>query len=293
MKKNIIFCLCIAVVALFSSCKDPAGVYNPDKKIQKVFTVNEDGGKVLAEVWQWGGDVLTAIDYYDYDGSLALTNRFSYDSKNRLIAADGGNAHSDYLYDGNKIEKIVMTADGSEVATYEFEYKGNKISEFVIDIDLFGDWGDDDFGWDKKDVVLPLRLMMPEICQEVEAAVKKCSKDSKGNQVKIKLNWGGNNVKSMDMSFNAWGMNITETVEFTYDNKKNPKYGSFAAMSSNAAENLFLNKNNPLTVKIGYLGQILGTSEYTYEYEDNYPVKVACKTVEDDFTNVATVIYEY
>ena len=123
--------------------------------------------------------MLTAIDYYDYDGSLALTNRFSYDSKNRLIAADGGGAHGEYIYDGKKIDKIVMTANGSEVATYDFEHKGNKISEIVIDIDLFGDWNDDDFGWDKKNIVFPLRFMMPEICPEVEAVVKNAPRTPK------------------------------------------------------------------------------------------------------------------
>lgn len=292
MKKSIIFCLCLAVIALFSACKDPDGVYNPSKKIQKVFTV-EDGEKVLAEVWRWDGDILTSIGYYDYDGTLVYMNRFSYDSKNRLIAMDGEGAHCEYIYDGNKIEKAVMTADGVEVGSYEFEYKGNKISEINIDMILFDDWGDDDFGWDKKGVVYPLYFMIPEACPMLEAAVKKCSKDSKGDQVKIKLNWGGNNVKSMDMSFNVWGMNMTETAEFTYDKKNNPMYGSLGTMSSSAVENLFLNKNNPLTVKISYMGQILGTSDYAYGYEDNYPVKVTCKTVEDEMTNVATIIYEY
>ena len=70
-------------------------------------------------------------------------------------------------------------------------------------------------------------------------------------------------------------------------------YGSLGTMSSNAAENLFLNKNNPLTVKISYMGQIFGTSEYTYEYDGDYPVKVTSKTVEDDWTDVVTTIYEY
>lgn len=293
MRKSIIFCLFISVVALFSACKDPDGIYNPDKKIKKVFSVNEDGEKVLAETWRWDGDILASIDYYDYDGTLSSTNRMSYDSKNRLIAMDQGDAQAEFIYDGKKIDKIVMTADGSEVATYDFEHKGNKISEIVIDIDLFGDWNDDDFGWDKKNIVFPLRFMMPEICPEVEAVVKKCSKDSKGDQVKIKLNWGGNNVKSMEMIFNAWGMNMTEMAEFTYDNKNNPMYGSLASMSSNAAENLFLNKNNPLTVRILFMGQTLGTTDYTYEYDGDYPVKVTSKTVEDDFTNVATTIYEY
>ena len=293
MKKSIIFCLCIAVMAMFSACKDPDGVYNPSKKIQKVFTVGNNGEKVLVESWQWDGDVLASIGYYDNDGTLASTNRFSYDGQNRLIAMDQDGAHSEFIYDGKKIDKIVMTADGSEVASYKFEHKGNKISEIIINIDLFDDWDDDDFDWDKKGVVLPLRFMMPEICPAVETAIKKCSKDSKGDQIKITLKWGGNNVKSMDVNFNIWGMSITETAELTYDNKNNPLYGSFATMSSSAIENLFLNKNNPLTVKTRYMGQVLGTADYTYEYEGNYPVKVTCKTVEDESTNVTTSIYEY
>ena len=294
MKKSIIFCLCVAVIALFSACnKDPEGVYNPSKKIQKVFTVNEDGEKVLTEVWQWDGDVLTAIGYYDYDGTLAFMNRFSYDSKNRLIAMDGDGAHADYIYDGNKIDKVVMTADGVEVGSYEFEHKGNKISEIKIDMDIFDGWGDDDLGWDKKGVVYPLYFMMPEAFPMLEAAFKECSKDSKGDQVKIRLNWGGNNVKSMEVSFNIMGMNMTEKADITYDNKNNPMYGSFAAMSSTVVGNLFLNKNNPLTVKTSYMGQVLGTSDYTYEYEGDYPVKVTRKTVDEEMTDVTTTIYEY
>ena len=290
MKKSVIFCLCVAVIALFSACKKE-GVYNPSEKIQKIYTIGDDGVKMLTEVWNWNGDVLTSIDYYDYDGTVTYTNHFTYDSKNRLIAVDGGNSHSEYIYDDNKIDKIVMTAEGALLATYEFDHKGNKISEITLDTDLFDDWGDID--WDKKGIVSPLRFMMPEICPAVETAVKECTNETKGDVIKMKLNWGGNNVKSMDVSFSVWGMNMTETVELTYDNKNNPLYGSLSSMNSSAAENLVLNKNNPLTVKTLYLGQTLVTEDYTYEYEGNYPVKVTNKITEDGESTVLTTIYEY
>ena len=64
MKKNIVFCLCVAVIALFSACnKDPEGIYNPSKKIQKVYTI-EDGAQLLSELWHWDGDLLKSYDKY-------------------------------------------------------------------------------------------------------------------------------------------------------------------------------------------------------------------------------------
>ena len=82
MKKSIIFCFCVALVALFISCDKKEGVYNPSKKIQKIYTV-EDGDKELSEVWHWDGKVLTSIDYID--DMYATTATFSYDKNNRMI----------------------------------------------------------------------------------------------------------------------------------------------------------------------------------------------------------------
>lgn len=286
MKKNIIFCLCVAVIALFSACsKDPEGVYNPSKKIQKIYEVNDNGVKELKEVWNWDGDRLTSINCVDESYSYTMT--FSYDSKNRLVTIEEGGSRSEFIYDGKYIQKIVSTSAGIEVGTMEFEHEKGKISVIKIS-DIFG--GDD---WEDKVAATPLRLMIPEAYPALEKAIQKCSKEAKGDPIILKLNWKGDNVSSMDITVSSWGTTMTETAELTYDIKNNPMYGLFASIGSDVATNLFLNKNNPLTMKYTYMGIEMSSSDFTYEYEGNYPTKVTCKTVEDGETDTDTTIYEY
>jgi len=97
MKKSIIFCICIAVIAMFSACnKDQEGVYNPSKKIQKIYSVNDNGVKELEEVWNWNGKLLVAI--VDVDDNSEST--FLYDKKQRLTSIDTKDSHSEFTYDG-------------------------------------------------------------------------------------------------------------------------------------------------------------------------------------------------
>ena len=284
MKKSIIFCLCIAVVALFSACKDPEGVFNPSKKIQKVYNVNDEGVKDLSEVWNWNGNVLTSIDCID--DTYPYTVYFNYDSKNRLVSMDEAGAHSEFIYDGKYIQKIEGSYEGTVVSTMEFVHKNGKIVEMRLD-DLL-------YMTDKAQLLNPMRFVIPEACAAVQNAIEKCSKEAKGDdQIVIKLNWKGDNVTSMELNFTSWGVPVTETVELTFDKKNNPTYGLFATLGSDVAVNLFLNKNNPLSVKYLYMGQALGGADFTYEYEGNYPTKVTCKTVEGGEVDVETVIYEY
>ena len=216
MKKNIIFCLCIAVIAMFSACnKTPDGVYNPSKKIQKIYTV-DNGTQTLKEVWNWNGDILKSIDQY-FDG-VPTTLHFSYDNSNRLIAIDDFGSHGECIYDDNEIEKIIFTTEGVEIGRYEFEHKGNKISQIKIQFD--DSW--DDIDWDKVGMIKSLRLLFPEISPAAESAVRKCSKESKDGEVVMNLNWSGSNVKTIDVTYSGFLGNVMETVKITYDNKINP-----------------------------------------------------------------------
>ena len=286
MKKNIIFCLCVVVIAMFSACnKDPEGVYNPSKKIQKIYDVNDNGVKELEEVWNWDGELLTSINCVDESYPYTLT--FSYDSKNRLIAMDEGSSHSEFIYDGKYLQKIVSTSGGIEVGTMEFEHEKGKISVIKIS-DIFYDTD-----WDIKVAATPLRLVIPQAYPAMEKAIQKCSKEAKGDPIILKLNWKGDNVSSMDITVSSWGMTMTQTTELTYDNKNNPMYGLFSSIGSDVAANLFVNKNNPLTMKSTYMGMEMSSSDFTYEYEGNYPTKVTRKTVEDGEIDIDTIIYEY
>jgi hypothetical protein len=267
MKKSIVFCLCIAVIALFAAC-NKEGVYNPSKKIQKVYEL-DDGQKVLIESWHWDGKLLTSID--SYTGLFTNTTKFSYDDKNRLIRTDDGNFHSNFIYDGNKISSIETYYYERLVATTTIEHSGNKISTIKFDVSLF----------DKAGVLNPLRFIIPEIAPVMENVAKKCSQEAKGENATMNLTWGGNNVKTVDLVYAGFGEHVTETIDISYDNKSNPTYGLFSMLSSDAVSNFCLNKNNPvaLTIRVGSV--VRDRMNYTYEYEGNYPTKVTCVSIED------------
>ena len=290
MKKSIIFCLCFAVIALFTACnKDQEGVYNPSKKIQKIYTVDNTGAKELVEVWNWDGKLLTSIVSVE-DNS---TSTFSYDKKNRLTSIDTKDSHTEFTYDGKTLLRVVSTSDGNVAGTIDFEHENGKISVMKMDI------ADFDLDLFKMGIADPLRFIFPEAVPAVERAIKEFPKDAKNTQLTVKLNWNGDNVGSMQIttSFPLVGT-ITVTTDLTYDSKNNPIYGSFASITSAASEVLFLNKNNPMTEKSAVQSTImngtLNSSEFTYEYEGNYPTKVICKsTDEDGDIDIETTIYEY
>lgn len=286
MKKGIIICLCVAVAAMFSACNKNDGVYEPAKKIQKIYTVNDDGEKVLAEAWHWDGNTLTSIDRY-YE-ALTFTDQFSYDTKNRLVAIDNIDSHTDITYDGNELDEIKVYAKGLTpgelLAKYDFEYKGNKISKIEIEMTYM---------WDKNKTDGLLRYLLPEVVPAVNQFVKKCPNDAKNEKISMLLTWNGNNVKSMDISITGF-MPVSETVDLTYDNKNNPFYGMVSQMGSEVVNNFFLNKNNVLTMttRIGAVQDM--NVEYTYEYDGKYPTSVTSLTTDNEGNEeMETTIYEY
>jgi len=285
MKKNFIFCLCVAVIALFTSCEKKEGVYNPSKQIQKIYTI-DDGEKELEEVWHWDGKVLTSIDYVD--GMNSTTATFSYDKQKRMVAMDAGGAHTEFIYDGKYIKKIEITYEGVVVSTTEIEHKNGKISEMRL-TDVFMD----DDVWDKMLIVNPMRFVIPEAFPVVEKTMKKCAKAKGNDQIIVKLNWKGDNANSMEITSTLWGETMTELVELTFDNKNNPMYGLFSSMNSDVVTNLFVNKNNALTMNYNLMGEEVAKVNYTYEYEDNYPTKITMTSFYGDEVDTETYIYEY
>ena len=290
MKKNIVFCICIAVIALFTACnKDQEGVYNPSKKIQKIYLVNDSGVKELQEVWNWEGKLLSSIVNVDGD----YTSSFAYDKKKRLVSIDTKDSHSEFTYDGNYLLRVVTTTNDKGTSTIDFVHENGKISVMKMDIDGL------DLDLFKVGIANPLRFVFPEAVPAVERALKECPKGAKNTQVTAKLNWNGDNVSTLQISTNLSVLGtITITTDLTYDTKNNPIYGSFASVTSAASEVFFLNKNNPMTkrttVQSALVNMTLDSSEYSYEYENNYPTKVICKSTDDDGEiDIETTIYEY
>lgn len=290
MRKSIVFCMCFAVIALFTACnKNQEGVFNPSKKIQKIYSVDNSGAKELVEVWNWDGKILSSIVNVDND----YTSSFSYDKKKRLVAIDTKDSHSEFTYDGNYLLRVVTTTSGEMSGTIDFVHENGKISEMKMDIAGF------DLDLFKKSIANPMRFVLPEAIPAVESMVKECPKSAKNMQINAKLTWNGDNVSTMQITANVPVLGtVTLTTDLTYDSKNNPIYGSFASITSAASEIFFLNKNNPMTKKSTLqstlINRMLDSSEYSYEYEGNYPTKVICKTTDGDGDiDVETTIYEY
>ena len=73
MKQTALFLSLLMIV--FSSCKkeDIDGVYDPKKKIDRIYKENLNGEKYLVELWNWDKKQLKSIDQYDSDGKVYNT----------------------------------------------------------------------------------------------------------------------------------------------------------------------------------------------------------------------------
>lgn len=294
----MIFFGIIALMVCFASCdKSQDGEYHPSKKIEKIFKVNEDGEASLSQVWHWDGDILTSID--NYYGLLSLTDHFTYDEKSRLTRIENGSSHSEFFYDGKEMRTVLIYQGEDQVARYDFEYKGRKISVIKMEIE------DDIFDLFKRGdlSVNPLSILFPEVGRTAQPIIKQYARDAKGpTTLTLTLHWDGHNVKTLDIAMDGFfGLSTTATAECTFDSKRNPFKGFFSMLSggSNPMETAFCNHNNLLTVSTHVGSMMNAMEENSYEYEGNYPVKVVSKMTSgtsilgDEETEVTTTIYEY
>lgn len=293
MKKCIVFCFCFAALALFSTCnKDQDGVYNPSKKIHKIYYLKEDVQE-LQEVWNWNGNLLSSIDYY-LDGVVYYTNSFYYDN-DRLTTIQNETSYATFNYDGDKIDGIKIFWNGVEDPStiYSFEYKGNKLStlKIILKENLISPT--------KKNLVNPLKYILPQFCNDIEKVVVKCMDETKGKYqtetITLNLTWSGGNITQVETSVVEGSYTMQEKTKCTYDNKENPVKGFLGVYTGGVADNFHCNKNNVLTSNT-LDGIYTYTVTNSYEYEGNYPVKKnsivqSSSQYVDDYSE--TIIYEY
>ncbi|MCR4856737.1 MAG: hypothetical protein K5890_00855 [Bacteroidales bacterium] len=293
MKKCIVFCFCFAALALFSTCtKDQDGVYNPSKKIHKIYYLKEDVQE-LQEVWNWNGNLLSSIDYY-LDGVVYYTNSFYYDN-DRLTTIQNETSYATFNYDGDKIDGIKIFRNGVEDPStiYSFEYKGNKLStlKIILKENLISP--------DKKNLVNPLKYILPQFCNDIEKVVVKCMDETTGKYqtetITLNLTWSGGNITQVKTSVVEGSYTMQEETKCTYDNKENPVKGFLGVYTGGVADNFHCNKNNVLTSNT-LEGIYTYTVTNSYEYESNYPVKKnsivhSSSQYVDDYSE--TIIYEY
>lgn len=293
MRKSIIFCLCVTVIAFFASCnRDPDGVYNPAKKIHKIYEVNDVYGTYVSEVWNWNGNLLSSINIYDQRGDLYATHTYQYDG-DRLITIRNQSSYTyaTLNYKEDKIDyiNVYYTGDDDPITVYSFQYKGNKLSHLTIDNKFIM--------LDKKSLVNPLKVILPDVYASVENLIEKSANESKGGEtITMDFTWTGKNITSVVTKAVSDHSATLDVTECTFDHKRNPVGGFIGSIFG--SDNLYCNQNNLLSATTTSFGTPFSTTTYDYEYEDNYPVKITKTTTYQDpyegvIPDVVTYIYEY
>lgn len=300
----------VAIAASFSGCnKMEEGEFNPKQKLVEVYqetSDNESGtwqsyGNVLTEAYQWNGNVLESISYYDGREVASVVETFQYDEKNRIIGStmtENGfvvnTLTTKYVYDDDELEEINIFENGTLISSYEFEHEDGKIVELQVR-----------YVSNKKVACTkalqyadPLRRIMPQqVAKEVNRIMAKAATKGEDGYA-INFEWDGNNVSVLSTSFSDGSIKVT----YKYDNKLNPYFGLFTMYSieSNMAGSgiSLFSKNNPVEMSATTTMDTTIDSysvNFNYQYEGKYPISSTLESpvVSYDYQyNEATGEYE-
>ena len=279
MKKVLILSLCAVLCAALTSCeKEKPGVYNPKKKIQKIYYEN-NGEKVLDQVWNWNDKTLSSIDYY-YNGAVWYVDQYFYDEDNRIKMIKEDEDFLEFSYEKDLLTTInYYWIDYEELEeTYKLYYDNKKLSkiEFVA--------YDMPEKSNHKSHLNPLSRLIPQGAEVLEKQIQKLKSSQKGDQkIILEFTWEGKNVSRILAYLEGDNEDVMEAT-FTYDNKINPLKGwtqlwfDYVIGTWDDEYFTYTNTGNVLTAvySYDYAGAEYDHSatDYTYEYEGKYPVKV-------------------
>lgn len=279
--KNFRRILALAFVALFAlaftSChKD--GVFNPKKKISRVFTQYNGGNKTLEATYIWNKNKLDKIDYGD--GYFAY---FKYDGK-RVSQISLESTVLNFTYNGAKLSKVELSYRGQLATSIEVTHNGNKITKLSIT-----EYESDYKG--TKNIIcagLCLRGILP--ANTCDNLVEK--------QIQAKES-GGKGTYNSTIEFKYDGWNIieerwvedNEVYNYTYDKGNNPFFGLLGDIGEGSDYVEYLeSKNNIEKVSNTYNGNY-SESSFSYSYDGKWPTER--RRIYSDGTLGTTYFYEY
>lgn len=302
--KTKVLTLTVVAIALFASCQKSEGIYNPNKKISKLYeegiaswTIGDNTqeistGKNLSEEWTWTGDKLSRIDQFSPTGELESSNIFTYDGDVLVRTDYGDNSHTDFIYDGKKISEIknyegdvlssvlaVTKRDGKKITemtatTYPTTQPNSKTTHQLQNV---------------------LGLLIPESAAECIAHAAKQHVATKGDPLvsNITLTWTGNNITKIEATDPSANMYMV----YAYDNKKSPTKGFIDYLTGYISMNEWGSKNNSILDSIVAYNQgemyYNTCARYTYEYDGDWPVKRTYSTVVESASATSIRYYEY
>lgn len=271
MKKIFLFTAIAALFALASCSKDKEGVYAPKSKISSIISTCGsydangnaiEGPETSTETWNWDGDLLSSIN------TEFGVEKFSYDEKDRVINVSIPEEHSEikFTYDGKFLSAIECNQQGFRASKITFEHDGKKIKSMKV-VSYYEDFDEE------KVLSLVLGKQMASTITRISKmnAVAKKSAKAEEDFMTYNFTWDGDNISTMEIK--GW---ITATIDYQYDNKKNPYYHLYSTEMIEGSEfgmiNLSKNNITSATLKINFMGMSeTETVEFEYTYENKYP----------------------
>ena len=270
MKKFLILFIAIVTLIAFSSCeKEPLGVFNPTKKIHKIYQQTEYASKHLTETWTWDNNKLTQVDYSpNANSNITYKDNFEYDGNFmskivRTYVNDLMGYTTSFIYDKKKLVTIhsMFTLDMEYSTQMNFFYKGNKISKMEMISDLPEYSQKSDFVFSSLRYVLPTQII--DIIKETQKNTGKGI--AAENVITVLFTWNGDNIIKTITELSTFEGMRTDVSEIAYDKMNNPSYGYFLGTNIGG-----LTKNNPTKV-ISY-SRLEQT--YSYKYKNKFPVEI-------------------
>lgn len=288
MKKFTVFTIVLGalVVASMVSCTKKDGVYNPKKKIQRIYCSSTDTEKYMDQSWDWNDNLLGAINHYYTSGGLYWTENFSYE-KNRLTRVDDyiNSEYATYEYDGSKLKSINYYFKTNLEASASYAYTDGKLSKITMTM------------YDAKSAgERHLKASLLPFPKEVTKVVNKCLESMPVNATKemstytLELTWTGKNVTKLIVTEDG---NI-RTVALQYDNKINVTKGFYDLYTFENFGDYYFSENNVTSmVSTSSDGDNL-VLNYTYQYDsDNWPTARVQKYVVDEVDWQQIDYFEY
>lgn len=313
MKKTFLFSMTIALLFVFTSCEKD-GVYNPKKKISKIYMQYEDAEKELFQTWTWNGNLLSQIvdtygvkQVFEYDGKRIDKIRYT---ENRTDY--NRTATTDFIYDGKKIFQIkdesTTSGDGYSrtfQSTGEVSYDGKKISKIAYTCETT-DYSEKSCKFMANQVAGTISYLMgmPQERPNMESQLVSFLKKKTKNQTKstnyynyeVRFKYDGNNLVECDYDYGDGDVSkITFTIN---EDVLNPMYGLLNSIDGEAYDEFSFtrgafSKNLPSRVILTDDGEA-NNFEYGYTCTKKYPqeIRVINKPIGYDAEHY-TYYYEY
>ncbi|MDR0207145.1 MAG: hypothetical protein LBI45_07830 [Bacteroidales bacterium] len=288
MKK--LFLICFALCILAMGC-EKEGVYNPDKKIKRVFIQVENGEKYLSQEWTWEKNLLKKIQYNSpYHSSWE--EYYSYE-KNKLVKVEKSIGYYwEITYKGDTYDKVeYFDKQGMILISAKFTYEKKKVSR--VDFSMF--YYEEYLIYKMSDGGFMSNIFSKDLLIDIEKNASKSKSKPDAFTCKITFTYDKDNIKERVIEYSEEDYTMKTSHKFEkYDNKYNPLYRFYSQF---VGTDFVFSKNNPLIINIefsetedNYSDFERYTITYDYTYNDKFPTVV--KYFEDGYP-IDTTFYEY